>query len=886
MVRWIRRLLFSRILKEQLDDELRFHVADYIAQGMTPEDAYRRAHISMGGLEQVRQKCRDQRWENHLEDIFRDIRVALRRLVKEPRFSLMAILGLGLGIGSTTLVFSLVYGLLFRPLTYRSFDRSIVFQIHDMSDSDNGGRGLFTISELLAFQQQNHVFEDMIGYNNAINVSYDDGKGTREIFGTTGAGSHAGSGGAYVTSNTFDYYGVPPLLGRGIMKADGAPGASPVFVMNYRVWQEMFNGHPAVLDKSFLLNGEATTLVGIMPPQFQLYGAGVWLPIELKSSSPQSAEALNIVGRLKPGVSLKAGAADLTVIASGLSKLYPARYPARFTVVTETFVDSLLHRFKTTLYALSAAVFMLLLIVCTNVASLLLARATTRQGEVALRASLGASRSRLINQFLVEAFVLASAGCILGCLLALGGLKWLVLLIPAHRIPDGVTFGLNLPVLVFAVAVSLVTTLVCGLVPALPTLGRNLRARPMNFSRASDVGGHRGGLRNILVVAQVAVSIVLLISAGLMMRSFLALTHVDLGFRPDSVLYVRLDLPKGRYEKTGPRQVLLKQIIDRVKTLPGVTAAAETWSLPPEDRKRSEVTVPGRTHSQEWEANMNLCSEDYSGTLGLPLLKGRLFSQDDVESARHVAVINQALARQFFGDDDPIGKRIKFNQFDQLPDTPHDAYFEIIGIVADYRNAGLKNKPVPEALLPHTISPLGVPNILVRTAQRPALLLKSVYQAVWTADPAVSIDMSGFLGDILNEYEYEEPRFEFALLGAFAGIGLLLVIVGIYSVMAYMVALRTHEIGVRTALGAQPAALIKMVLKKGLALITVGALIGLLVSLGLTRFLSSQIWGISATDPWTFAGVVACILIVGLLACSLPARRAAQIDPLIALHYE
>jgi putative ABC transport system permease protein len=833
----------------------------------------------MGGIEQAKQRYQGRGWENHVKGFFGDLRLAVRRLVKEPRFSLSAILTLALGIGSTTLIFSLVYNLLFQPFAYRNFKRSTVFQIHDISETGSEGRRLLSIPEFLAFRQQNHVFEDLVGYNNTVSISYTDGSGTREILGTNGSEAHAGAGGAYVTTNTFDYYGVRPLFGRGITQQDGNPGAPPVFVMNYRLWLEMFRGDPNVLGKTFVLNGTARTLVGIMPPRFQIYGASVWLPMTLNAGSSEVPRGLLAIGRLKPGVGLKAAAEDLTSIARGLARLFPNRYPARFIVTTETLVDSLLRRFKTTLYALQAAVLMLLLIACTNVANLLLARATTRQGEFVLRASLGASRSRLIEQLLAEALVLASVGCVFGCLLAYGSLKWLVTLIPAHRIPDGVEFHLNLAVLFFSMALSMVATLICGFVPALRVLGRNLQTRP-------ELGGGAGGLRSGLVIAQVAVSIVLLTGAGLMMRSFFALTHVDLGFRPYSVLYIRLDLPKGRYEAAQPRRILLRKIVERVKALPGVLAAAETWMLPPEDAISSDVNIPGKTHFQEWDANTNLCSEDYFQTLGLSLLRGTLLSEGDVESARHVAVINQTLARTFFGKDDPIGQVIKFNQFDTLPNAPHDTYFQIIGMVADYRNAGLKHQPVPEAFLPYTIAPLGVPNILARTALTPNSLLKAVNQEVWTADPEVGISMSGSLGNLLDEYEYQEPQFEFVILAAFAGIGLLLVIVGVYSITAYTVAMRTHEIGVRTALGAQPGSIVRLVLRRAFALIATGILLGVFGSLGLTRLLASQIWSVSPTDPWTFAAVVACVLVAGLVACTLPARRAAQVDPLIALRYE
>ena len=552
-------------MEEQLDAELRFHLdqqsEEYVARGMSPEEAHRRAQIDMAGVEQVKQRCRERRWENRLEGVVRDIRFAMRRLVKEPRFSLTAILALSLGIGSATLVFSLVYNLLFQPFPYRSFQRSTVVRIHDMSETGNDGRDLFSIPEFLAFREQNHAFEDVVGYNNAVNISYNDGSGTREIFGSHGAESHAGSGGAYVTTNTFDYYGVFPLLGRGITQEDGKTGAPPVFVMNYRLWQEMFHGDPSILGKSFLLNGEARTLVGIMPPRFQIYGAGVWLPIVLDPGSSQIPEGLNIIGRLKPGVSLQAAAADLTAIARGLAKVYPGKYPARFTVTTETLVESLLRRFKTTLYALLAAVSMLLLIACTNVASLLLVRATTRQGEVALRASLGASRSRLTQQFLVEALVLASAGCILGCLLAYGSLKWLVALdSSAQNSRRGCVSPQPTQYFSLLWQSAWLRRSCAGLSPPLHVVGRTLQA-PLTGSGRGSSGGGLGGLRTGLVIAQIAISIVLLTGAGLMMRSFFALDHVDLGFRPYSVLYARLNLPKGRYETAEPRRILLRKIL-------------------------------------------------------------------------------------------------------------------------------------------------------------------------------------------------------------------------------------------------------------------------------------------------------------------------------------
>ena len=482
--------------------------------------------------------------------------------------------------------------------------------------------------------------------------------------------------------------------------------------------------------------------------------------------------------------------------------------------------------------------------------------------------------------------VLAGGGCIVGCFLAYGSLNWLVELIPSHRIPDEVAIGLNPVILLFALGVSVASTLLCGLAPALHAARRDLQGWLAGSGKGTGLGFPHGRLRASLVIVEVALSIVLLIGSGLMMRSLFALTHVNLGFSPGNVLYVRLDLPKGRYEATAQRKIFFQRVLDAIEALPRVIAAAETWSLPPEDAKSTGVTLPGATHSDGWEANIDLCSDGYFETLGLPLLNGRTFSKSDVDSSQHVAVINQTLARRFFGIRDPVGQKIKFNFLDRFSDAPHNAYFEIIGVVADFRNAGLQHAPQPEALLPYTISGFGIPNILVRTAVDPNLLLKSTYQAVWAVDPNVGINMSGSLASILDEYVYEEPRFEFVTLGSFAAIGLFLVIIGVFGVMACTVSLRTQEIGVRMALGAQQDAVLRMILKKGLSLISAGILIGVLLSFGLTRFLVSQVWGVSVVDPWTFAAVVICVASVRLLACLLPARRAAQVDPLVALRYE
>jgi len=456
MILWFQRLLRFRLREKHLDSELRFHleeqVAQFVAQGMSNAEARKQAQLELGGVDQVKSRCRDVYWENRLVSIASDVRFAMRTLLKDRFFAITAILALGLGIGATTAVFSVIYSLVFRPFPYKDFQRFTVFQMQDLNGGRSGGRKLFSISEFLAFAQQNHVFETVVGYNNAVNVRYNDGSGTREIFATQDAQSHPGAGGAYVTTNTFDFYGVSPLLGRTLTAEDGEPGAAPVFVMNYRVWQQLFHGDPTIIGRSFILNGEAKTLIGVMPARFQVYGSGIWFPIGLSAVESNADVMLKPVGRLKPGVSLESAAADLTLVAKDLARLSPDKYPKQLAVTTETFTDSLIQQFKTTLYILLAAVLGLLLISCTNVANLLLIRAVRREGEIALRASLGASRARLIRQLLTESFVLAIGGCACGCSLAYCSLKWLTALIPAHRIPAEVSIQLNPAMLLFALA--------------------------------------------------------------------------------------------------------------------------------------------------------------------------------------------------------------------------------------------------------------------------------------------------------------------------------------------------------------------------------------------------------------------------------------------------
>ena len=822
--------------------------------------------------------------ETHLDSLARDFRYALRTFRKDRRFSLIAIFALALGIGASTVVFSVVYNVFFQALPYKYFDRSVVFEVRNTANvGGSKGRAYFSPEEFRAFREQNHVFADMIAHGVVGRLFYDDGKSTRVL-----------PSGASVSTNTFDYLGVLPMLGRTISEQDGRPDAPPVFVMNYRLWQREFGSDPKILGKSFILRGTPRTLVGIMPARFNAFGASLWMPMRTDESGG------NLIARLKPGVSVQAAGAELDAIAHRLQKTnLRGTFPETFRVEAQTLLDSLIGSFKNTLYALLAAVLLLLLIACSNVANLLLARATAREREIAMRVTLGATRGRLIRQLLVESFVLAAAASAVGCGLAYFGLKAVITLIPAGTFPEETVIRMNAPILLLTLGVTFLSTILCGLAPALHIVQGDVQPHLAGSGKGTAVGFRQGKLRAVLVVAEVALSIVLLIGAGLLMRSFLILTRVDLGFNPKNVLYFELvwrdsynfswSDPASIVKVRTRKNLVTRQLLDRMKAVPGVLSAAECDEEPPLKFDSTDVIIPGRPHVERWEARQESVSEDYFQTLGVPLLHGRDFSEEDVNAARHVMVINQAFARQYFPNEDPLGRKVKLAALDQpYRDAPRDTYFEIVGVVANYKSRDYENpswQEFPEAFIPYSVEMFYWRTIMARTSVDANAALGSMAKEVQSVDPGVAIGTSGTLENSLREF-YRGPQFELVTLTAFSVIGLALVVIGVFSVMGYTVALQTREIGVRMALGAQQRSILRLVLFNGLRPVVAGTFIGLLASYALTRFLASQISGVSATDPSTFAAVVAIVVSAGLAACLLPARRAAQTDPLVALRYE
>jgi putative ABC transport system permease protein len=883
MMRWMQRLLHKSRTEQQLNQELQFHldrqIADYIAAGIAPEEAHRRANLEFGGLERVKEEVRDTRWETHLEILFSDFRYAVRTLRKDRRVALTAIFALALGIGASTVVFSVVYNSIFEALPYRDFQRLVVFGIRNLANAGGWkGRNYFFPAEFRGFREQNHVFEDMIAYE-GVRLQFTDGKSIRYW-----------PSGATVSGNTFEYLGVAPYLGRTLSEEDARPDAPSVFVMNYRFWQSEFGGDPKILGTNFILEGKPRTLVGIMPRHFNAFNATFWVPARPGPDGPSLDGGAALMGRLKPGITLKAAAADLDAIAHRLQKENPKGiFPERFAIVPETLLDSLIGDFKKTLYSLLAAVFLLLLIACSNVANLLLARASSREREIAMRATMGASRGRLIRQLLVESLALAAAASGTGCVLAYFGLRIVVSLIPGGTLPDESVIRMNAPVLVLSLGVTLLTSILCGLAPALHAVRGDLLPRLTGSGKGVGGSFRHGKLRAGLVVSEVAFSIVLLIGAGLLMRSFLVLTRVDLGLNPRNVLYFRLD--PTMYAQFSDRRIrqnlLTRRLLDRLSALPGVVSVSESVQEPPLNYDWSDTIIPGKPHAERWETRYEICSEGYFQTLGLPLVRGRFFSEDDVDAERYVMVVNQAFARQYFPGEDPLGHKVQLEILHRsFLDVPHNIYFEIVGIVGDYKTRGPDSwQSFPEVFIPYSVQGFSWRTFMVRTALDPNSFLKSVGKEVRAIDPSALVAKSGTLEGSLREF-YRGPQFELVTLGAFAFVGLLLVVIGIFSVMAYTVSLRTHEIGIRIAVGAQQANILRLVLLNGFRLVAAGILVGLLFSYAFTHFLASQISGVSATDPWTFAAVVSLAVLAGLAACLLPARSAARVDPLVALRYE
>ncbi len=806
--------------------------------------------------------------------LLQDLRYAFRNVRKDRGFFATAVLALALGIGSVTAIFSVIQNVLLDPFPYRGGKRLVWVAVQDSSHPDpNSGRTAYLQPEFLAYQQRNHVLEDSIGIV-PDRVMMTDPSGRLESFIR-----------ARLTSNAFEFCGMAPLLGRYTTQADAKVGAPPVFVLSYKLWQSRFAGDRSILGKSYVLNGTPTTLVGIMPKRFTLWGADLWMPF---SANPAETDANSdfvlLMGRLRVGVSAKAAVSDLVAIARDQAKLYPNLYPKQYNLKLLFVGEGVVGRFRETLYLLLGAVGLLLLIACANVANLLLARATAREKEFAVRSALGASQWRVIRQLLVESTVLAWCGATLGCGLAALGIKVLMVALPEHTFPDEASIQLNFPVLAGTVALALLTPLLFGLAPALASFSRDM-AEPLKAGGRGNSGFRRGRLRHTLVVIEVALSLFLLSGAGLLMRSFVSQKGADLGFRTDHLVTTQVNLGK-KYNTPELQYRFAHNLVDKLRSSPGVLSASTAVDFPPFGGIQTNFEAAEADHTRKGRGEVGLVDPAYFQTVGSRLLAGRMITDADLQGKRRVALVNQTFVTKLLGDRNPLGKRIRIDAYEQAPMPMKDPWFEVIGITSDLRNHGIDQPVEPEAYTAMTTSGYGGFVVYVKTAGHPAAMKKTLESAVLSLDKNVIPDGTDTLAAQLEQFAFSKPRFGLELFSVFALIGFTLVCVGVYSVVSYTVSQQQKEIGIRMALGASAGNVRWLVIQSGMRYILLGIAIGVAISFGLLRVMRNQVSGITTYDPITLAAVIVILALAGCAACYIPSRRATRVDPLISLRYE
>jgi putative ABC transport system permease protein len=806
------------------------------------------------------------RW---LDTLRQDFRYALRMLRRSPAFTGAAILSLALGIGATTTIFSVIHAVVLEPFPYKDPD-TLMSVIGRGAQRGRGMGSYYTIDQFVEIAERTRAFDGVMA-------------STISDVAMIGTGEPERLRGNYVTMNTFDVMGVPPLVGRGSTAEDARPGAAPIAVLGYKFWQSRFGGSRDVLGQQLRLNGTVRTVVGVMPPRFMWRGADVYLPITFERGRiVDGVRTVHLLGRLKPGLTSEAAAADLTPILNDLGRRNLPEPIGPLRVELRSFKESFASSLREPLIVLLGAVGLLLLIACANVSNLLLARASAREREIAVRSSLGAGRMRLIRQLLTESVVLAAAGAALGVGLAYAGLNALLLLVPPDYIPAESEIAINRAVLLFTLALSVGSAIVFGLVPALQT-ARGDVVNPMRESGRSLTGSARQArLRNTLVIVEVALSVVLLMGAGLMIRTLMQMKQVSLGFEPERILSMRVPLDPLRYETAEERGRFFTNLLERVRALPGVSAAAVTVTRPPFAGRGSSLTVPGQNVDTSRGVAVNEASSEYFRLVNSTLLAGRTFSEQDVTMRRRLGVVNEAFVKMYHPNGDPIGRVIHLRYLAQPPLNGADDTVEIVGVTRNIHNSDVDNVPFPEVTVPYTLNGDRL-YLLLATSLPPQQLERSARAEVYALDKDQPVTEVRPLDQLIDEWSFALPRFNLILFGIFAALGLLLATIGVYGVISYAVSRQTQEFGVRVALGAQKADILRMVLGSGLRLVVIGILLGCVAAVAAGRLLATQIWGVSPYDPLSFAVVIALLLIIGFQACLWPARRAAKVDPMVSL---
>jgi len=868
------RSLFRRsTVERELDDELQFHrqsqIEAYARQGLSPEEARRRLGLEFGGLDQMKDQCRDARGISILDHLLRDTRYGLRTLRKTPSFSVVAALTLALGIGVNTAIFSVVYGVLLRPLPFA--DPSALIVMHETTP--RVGAVSVSYPNFLDWRTGSRSFSAMAAVCDLdVNLGGVSQPEAIQI--------------QAVSSNYLSMLGVRPLLGRDFTPDEDRAGAERVVLLSYALWQSHFAADRGVINRTISLDGRPAAIIGVLPRDFRttdpvdlVEPIGTWLTQNDSAASRGSRGDMVVVGRLNPGVSVNQARAEMEGLAARLARLYP-EVNEQFGVLLQPLRDVLVGDVRPALTVLAAAVVAVLLIACANVASLSLIRGAGRAREIALRMAIGASRGRIVAQLLVESAILATLGGVAGIAIARGGL-WAL----ASLLPMGVVGDLNGTVLAFAGAAVVVSTIVTGVAPAMRAARGDVAIDLNEGGRGASPSRRQQRWRAVLVVAEVSLALVLLVGAGLMMRSLSRLLAVDPGVQTDRVLTVQLGLRSQRYEQAEAKRAFWDGLLDRVGRIPGVEAAALGSNVPLlDDHWRTDIWIDGLDFpaGAPPHPDIHVISAGYTRALGIRLLQGRTFTDSDTQQSPLVGLINRSVADRLFGGAVPVGRRFAFRR--PKPGTT-PVWITIVGVLDDTRLYGLDNPSRLEIYLPRTQRVLEGMTLIVKSTGDPSALVPAIRAQVSSIDPDQPLSNVATMDD-LRDASISTRLATFFVLGLFSVLALTLAAIGIYGVMSYSVAQRTNEMGIRLALGAQPSALLVSILRQGLVMAGLGIAIGLAVAFGATRLMDTLLFGVSTLDPLTFAAVAATLLLTALVACAAPGWRALRMSAVAALRHQ
>ena len=857
---------------------LRFHIEafaeDLVRTSVPREEAQRRARIEFGGIERVKEEGREARGLGWFDTLRQDFRYGLRTLSRSPGFAAVAALTLALGVGANTAIFSVVYGVLLEPLPYKDAARLILL------NETTPRVGVVSVSypNFLDWRAESSQFSQMAAVTGA-------------SFNLAGVSQPETINGQAVSPNFLSLLGIRPFLGRDFDASEEKAGAAPVVMLSYSLWQARMGGDPSAVGRTIMLDGRGYTIIGVLPATFRwpdkvdvLEPTGVWATQGSEATDRGDRGDMVVLGRLRPQATPAQARSEMEGIAARLAEEYPAtndQFGVAFKPIRDAFVSDM----RPAILTLFGAVTFVLLIACANVANLLLVRGASRTREIALRIAFGASRGRIVRQMLTESFLLGLLGGVIGVFLALAGIRGVRLLISTDRL-SGATIQLNGVVLLFTAASVALATFIFGLAPATRSTKPDVQSQLKEGSAGTGTGARQNRVRGAFVVAELALSLILLAGAGLMMKSLRLLLSVSPGFQPDRVLTMEMDLRTAQYDKDPAIRNFWQQVLRRVSVLPGVESAAVGTVVPLTDsHSRADITIEGMPLPKPGSyphPDAHAVSASYISTLSIPLLSGRTFTEADREGAPRVGLINDRLAREFFPKGGAVGKRFMFGH---PSSTTAPTWVEIVGIVGDTKLYGLANPARLEVYVPYAQDPINHMDLLVKSAVDPAAMTSAIRGAVGLIDKDQPIINIATMKELLSD-SVSTRTFMLILLGLFSGVALVLATIGIYGVMSYSVAQRTRDIGIRIALGASRRDVFQDVLGLGLRLTGVGLAFGLLGALALTRALSSLLYGVHSTDAVTFTAVSLLLIVVALLASYVPAQRATRVDPIVALRHE